>query len=35
VDQHVARLRRKLRGEKRRIVTVSKAGYRVDLNGRP
>lgn len=35
VDQHVARLRRKLRGEKRRIVTVSKAGYRVDLGGRP
>jgi len=34
VDQHVARLRRKLRGEKRRIVTVSKAGYRVDLDGR-
>lgn len=34
VDQHVARLRRKLRGEKRRIVTVSKSGYRVDLDGR-
>ena len=34
VDQHVARLRRKLRGEKRRIVTVAKAGYRVDLDGR-
>ena len=31
VDQHVARLRHKLRAERRRIVTVSKSGYRIDL----
>ncbi|TBR19871.1 response regulator transcription factor [bacterium] len=35
VDQHVARLRRKLRGERNRIVTVAKNGYRVNLDGRP
>lgn len=34
VDQHVARLRRKLRGERGRIVTVSKNGYRIDIDGR-
>lgn len=33
VDQHVARLRRKLRSERHRIVTVSKNGYRIDLDG--
>jgi DNA-binding response OmpR family regulator len=31
VDQHVARLRRSLGGEKRRIVTVKNAGYRLTL----
>jgi len=31
IDQHVARLRRKLRGEGPRIVTVKNAGYRIDL----
>ncbi|MBI5594753.1 MAG: response regulator transcription factor [Elusimicrobia bacterium] len=34
VDQHVARLRRKLRGERHRIVTVSKNGYRIVLDER-
>lgn len=33
VDQHVARLRRKLRGARRRLVTISKNGYRLDLDG--
>jgi DNA-binding response OmpR family regulator len=35
VDQHVARLRHKLRAERGRIVTVAKNGYRVNLDGRP
>jgi DNA-binding response OmpR family regulator len=29
VDQHVARLRRKLGTERRRILTVTNSGYRV------
>ena len=31
VDQHIARLREKLGGESRRIVTVKNVGYRIDL----
>jgi two-component system, OmpR family, alkaline phosphatase synthesis response regulator PhoP len=32
IDQHIARLRRKLDAEKERIVTVSNFGYQVKLN---
>jgi DNA-binding response OmpR family regulator len=32
VDQHIARLRKKLRGEGKRIMTVTNAGYRIKLD---